>query len=101
MSSKLVSCSPDHLHLFVSATNPKSFEDAKGLCVNLIDTVRAEHAKSLSVQQPIASQAPSYAQPQLPYQPGLPYAQPGQSNSTGQCLVLFSCPKPLFTYSSD
>ena len=68
--------------------NSKSFEDAKGLCLNLIDTVRAEHAKSLPPQQPIASQLPSYAQPQLPYQPGMPYAQPGQSNAIGQCPFL-------------
>lgn len=38
-------CSADHLHLFVTAPTPKSFEEAKGLAVNLIDTVRADHAK--------------------------------------------------------
>ena len=76
-------CSPDHLHLFVSATSPKSFEEAKGLCVNLIDTVRAEHAKTLSAQQPVASQAPSYAQAQLPIQASMPHAQPASSAFAG------------------
>ena len=67
-----VCCSPDHLHLFVTAPNPKSFEDAKGLAVNLIDTVRAEHAKLYSApavpQQlaslPMQSQAPMQSMPQ-------------------------------------
>lgn len=82
-----VCCSPDHLHLFVSATNPKSFEDAKGLSANLIDTVRGEHAKSLSAQQPVAPQPSPYAQPQPSYQPSMPYAQAEQANPgpTGQC----------------
>ena len=44
----------------MSANNPKSFEDAKGLCVNLIDTVRADYAKMFS-QPP-----PAQPQPQVP-----------------------------------
>lgn len=59
-------CSPDHLHLFVSATNAKSFEDAKGLCVNLIDTVRAEHGKMFPPQLPMASQPPAQVQTPSP-----------------------------------
>lgn len=93
--------SPDHLHLFVSATNSKSFEEAKGLCVNLIDTVRAEHSKIFPPQMPMASQPPTQAQPHVPahlvnrqegnqasvgpaagsYQQALPHSQPAHSQS--------------------
>lgn len=47
----------------MSATNSKGFEEAKGLCVNLIDTVRAEHSKMFPPQMPTASQPPIQAQP--------------------------------------
>lgn len=70
-------CSPDHLHLFVSATNPKSFDDAKGLCVNLIDTVRAEHAKMFPPRLPQASQLPAQPQPHISVPLNMPHSQGG------------------------
>ncbi|KAL0045591.1 hypothetical protein WJX82_010794 [Trebouxia sp. C0006] len=93
--------SPDHLHFFVSATNSKSFEEAKGLCVNLIDTVRAEHSKMFPPQTPMVSQPPTQAQSHAPahlvnrqegnqapggpaagsYQQALPYSQPAHSQT--------------------
>ncbi|DBA75084.1 TPA: hypothetical protein ACH3X1_010412 [Trebouxia sp. C0004] len=90
--------SPDHLHLFLSATNSKSFEEAKGLCVNLIDTVRAEHSKMFPPQMPMASQPPFQAQTHAPahlvnrqegnqasggsiHQQALPHSQPAHSQS--------------------
>lgn len=79
-----VCCSPDHLHLFVTAPNPKSFEDAKGLAVNLIDTVRAEHAKL-------------YAVPTIPQQPA---AVPAQSQTPMQSMPQHSqVPMPMPMHS--
>ena len=79
-------CSPDHLHLFVSATNPKSFDDAKGLCVNLIDTVRAEHAKMFPPRLPQASQLPAQPQPHISVPPNMPHSQGGVPSGQYHCL---------------
>lgn len=97
------------LHIFVSSALPKAFGDATKLAQNLIDTVRAEHAKAYPYVPPAAGGPPAYGSAPPPQQPGPPYGGYGYPPPTAApyayppqgagatcvcCVVLLNYPWP-------